>query len=386
MERSTDVVGSGEILPDGVASVYEHWDRVRSIKPVAWSPRLGAWLVTSHAAAVAAFNHPDLGTDAYSSARPSPLPLPSSFELDAESNRKLHLAVTSCIGRRVLPMEIIDVGCAELVAAAPLDKPFEFAGELAEPIARILVQRWFGLGGDALDRLLALFAAAKFDPDPTRRAAASRVVISDLVEAIAARRRHPTGDLLCQLAAAWSRQGAEDEWLVAFVAPMFYSLVGGFGGRLITHTALYLIDRPDLQRKVRDEGWGAARAAALEAARLDPINQALPRCAHRSLQLGGQQIAAGDQVWVVLPAVCRDPDAHPAPHEFRMGRSSRHLAFGYGVHACSGRELALAVAATALTELLVRRGAELRAAAHEAPLFRVEFGRSCLRLPLVLHR
>lgn len=384
--RPADVADLREVHPGGLASVNEHWDTVRRSGPVVWSPRMKAWLVISHAEALAAFNHSDLGTEVYSSARPSPLPLPSSFELDVEANRRLQRAVASCIGRRVLPMDIIGTGCAELVARAPLGQPMEFASELAEPIARALVRRWFGLEEDTLARLLALFAVSKSDPVPERRAAASRLVIDDLLAAIAARRHTPTGDLLGRLAAAWSRHDADDEWLVAFVAPMFYSLVRGLGGTLITHTALHVAKWPDLQQKIRDEGWDTARAVALEAARLDPINQAAPRRAHRALILGGQRIAANDRVWIVLPAVCRDPNAHPAPYEFRLDRRNRHLAFGYGMHVCTGRELALAVAATALTELLICRGVSLRLAPEEAPQFRFEFGRSCVRLPLVLHR
>jgi cytochrome P450 len=384
--RSADIADPCKLHPGDMMSVHEHWDTVRRSGPVAWSSRMEAWLVTSHAEALVVFNHPDLGSEVYSSARPSPLPLPSSFELDIGANRRLQQAVASCIGRRVLPMDIIGSGCAELVARAPLEQSVEFASELAEPIARALVRRWFGFDEGTLTRLLALLAVSKSDPVPERRAAASRLVIGDLLAAIAACRHRPTRDLLGRLAAAWSRHDADDKWLVAFVAPMFYSLVRGLGGRLITHAALHLTQRPDLQQRIRDGGWDTARAVALEAARLDPINQAAPRRAHRALMLGGQRIAANDRVWIVLPAVCRDPDAHPEPHEFRLDRRNRHLAFGHGMHVCTGRELALAVAATALTELLICRGVSLRPAPDETPQFRIEFGRSCVRLPLVLHR
>lgn len=373
------------VLPQAESEIalFEHWDRVRAVLPVGWSPDLGAHVVSSYESALEVFDHPDLRTDAYEEARPSPLPLLSSFELDPEASRRLHLAVTSCIGRRVLPMDIIGSGCADLVAATPRGRPIDFAGSVAEPIAKLLVRRWFGLDEATFGRLLALFAAARSDSAEARRAAARRLLVRILLELVVERREAATGDLLSRLAEAWTRQELHDEWLVAFIAPMLNSLAGGFGGRLITHTALHLAGRPDLHQKVRAGGWQAARQAANEAARLDPVNQALPRRAQRRLRLAGQAIDASERVWIAVPAVCRDPAAYRRPHEFQMDRTERHIAFGHGRHSCSGRELALAVAATAITEIVVHQGCRLSSVPSDAPVFRFAWGRSCVRLPLV---
>lgn len=187
-----------------------------------------------------------------------------------------------------------------------------------------------------------------------------------------------------RLAIAWHRYQLQDEWLVAFIAPMLNSLAGGFGGRLLTHTALRLAADPELQEQVRAGGWAAARRAANEAARLDPVNQALPRRAERRLQLAGRTVDAGQQVWIAVPAVCRDPGVYRRPHTFQLDRPGRHIAFGHGRHSCGGRELALAVAATAITEIVVRQGCRLARVPGDEPVFRFDWGRSCVRLPLLL--
>lgn len=370
----------------GTDSVLRHWDDVRERSPVGWAPPLNAWLITSHRHAMAAFRHPALGTGVYSETRPSPLRIPSSFELSEWDNRRVQRIVASCIGRSVLPVEKLVAGCRAALATVPVNEPLDVATDIAEHVARALVLHWFGLDESAFERLMALFTLAGRHPDERRRQVASRMAVDELLRGIERRRRSPSADLLGLLAEAWGRHDADDRWLVAFVAPMFHSLVRGIGGTLITHTMNHLSADHDVQNLIRAEGWAPARAAAWEAARLDPVNQAAPRRAQESLELAEQQIAANDKIWIVLPAVCRDPAQHPAPEAFRLNRKNRHLAFGHGVHVCIGRELALAVAAAAITELLYERRLAVSPAPGRRPRFRFEFGRTCVSLPVVLRR
>lgn len=362
-----------------------HWDRIRDVSPLVWSSKRQAWLVLSHQLAIATYSHPALTSSAYVDSRPSPLPLRSSFEEGQAEHRHIQRAIASCVGRKALPMDLIQSGCRDLVESAPLGQAFDFSAALAEPIAFTLTQRWFAFDERFLFTLIALFRAAAMDEDSSRRAAAARLAVQHLSNEIAVRRLGSGTDLLSRLAMAWSAQGLDDESLIAFVAPMIHSLATGIGGKLITHTVLHLLDRPNIQDLIRSDGWATARAAASEAARLDPVNQGSPRAVLRRLSLAGRVLSPGEKLWVVLPAVCRDPAVHSVPHEFRLWRAERHLAFGQGGHACTGRELALAVAATALTELLSNHALEIRPAADSAQ-FDTNFGRSCIRLPVILQR
>jgi cytochrome P450 len=363
--------------------LIKHWERVRRTEPIAWSQKMNAWLVTSHSHAMEAYHHPDLTTFAYDQFRPSPIPLPSSFEIDSADHLKLQHAIASCIGRHVLPVDMIKRECRQYLADIPDRKIIDVAQEFSEPVAKVITQQWFGLSEYAINTILALSQEAAFGEHEKTRLAAKNLIVEQLNSLIDERRYNPGPDLISQLAVAWSKFKLDDRWLVAFVGPMFHSLATGIGGRLITHTALHLKDQPALQDVVRDGGWETARLAALETARIDPVNQGSPRRATQPLSLGGQRINHNDLVWIVLPAVCRDPEAYPDPHQFRLNRAGRSLAFGHGAHVCTGRELALAIAATAISELLTSR--RLRPGSEQAkPLFRIDFGRACVRLPALL--
>lgn len=84
------------------------------------------------------------------------------------------------------------------------------------------------------------------------------------------------------------------------------------------------------------------------------------RIAAEDLRLDGQDIRAGDRIFLVTAAANRDPRQFDAPDTFDVhrGRTS-HLGFGYGIHFCIGAPLARLVAGSALG-VLVRDHPDLR--------------------------
>lgn len=94
-----------------------------------------------------------------------------------------------------------------------------------------------------------------------------------------------------------------------------------------------------------------------------PVEMATWRFATEPLVLGGQEIATGDPVLVVLAAADRDPERFTDPNRLDLGRAHNpHLGYGHGIHYCLGAPLARLEARTALTSLL-RRFPDLRLAA-----------------------
>lgn len=64
------------------------------------------------------------------------------------------------------------------------------------------------------------------------------------------------------------------------------------------------------------------------------------RVATEDLEIGGQQIRAGEGIVPLLAAANFDDSKFGCPHEFDPTRSARHhVAFGYGVHQCLGQNL-----------------------------------------------
>ncbi|MDQ1041659.1 cytochrome P450 [Streptomyces sp. V3I8] len=85
----------------------------------------------------------------------------------------------------------------------------------------------------------------------------------------------------------------------------------------------------------------------------------LPRTAKADLELGGQQIRAGDPLLLATESANWDPAQFPRPEEFDVTRRpKRHVAFAYGLHQCLGQELARMEMRIAFGKL-VRRFPEL---------------------------
>lgn len=352
--------------------------------PLVWSQQLAGWIVCSHSTAIEIFTNRQLTTDIYGRFRPSPVPLPSSFELEDEQNRHVRRMVASYLAKpnALLESVIID-SCRTLLSSLPIGEQFDFVTGFADPLADLLVEGWLGVSSHTRRNLAELLRISKFDGEQYRRRAAGEIFIEQLLKEIAERRNHRTNDLLSNLAVVWDGLGGNDNDLVAFIAPLIFSLVQRNGTRLITHTVLSICDRPELQVRILDGGYEAARRASIESARLEPITQVVPRRAKESVFVGGQLVGKGDNVFVVLTAVCRDSEFHPEPNCFNLDRAERSLAFGYGYHSCLGQELAVTVSAIALTHLL-KISKLIAYDSSSMPEFEVEFGRACTKLNILL--
>jgi cytochrome P450 len=81
------------------------------------------------------------------------------------------------------------------------------------------------------------------------------------------------------------------------------------------------------------------------------------RTATREMELGRQQIAAGDKVVFWEASANRDELVFAEPFRFDVRRQPNpHLGFGHGVHHCLGANLARLEIRVVLTELLARVG------------------------------
>jgi len=103
-----------------------------------------------------------------------------------------------------------------------------------------------------------------------------------------------------------------------------------------------------------------------EAARYDTAVQAFRRVTTRPTTLAGTELPEGASIVVGFGAAGRDGAAHERPDEFDITRArERHLAFGHGVHACPGAQLAREELRVSL-ETFARRLPDLRLAEQPA--------------------
>ena len=103
---------------------------------------------------------------------------------------------------------------------------------------------------------------------------------------------------------------------------------------------LALLQHPDQLALVRS-GTMSMRSVVDELLRFDAPVQITQRTALADIEVGGANVAPGDQVIVLLGAANRDPAAFTDPDRLDVARNDhRHLAFGGGIHHCLGAALA----------------------------------------------
>ncbi|MFJ9628899.1 cytochrome P450 [Streptomyces sp. NPDC091280] len=130
------------------------------------------------------------------------------------------------------------------------------------------------------------------------------------------------------------------------------NLIGNGTYALLTHPE----QRARLERSLAAGEHGLLETGVEELLRHDgPVELATWRFATRPITLGGQDIAAGDPVLVVLAAADRDPERFADPDVLDLGRrDNQHLGYGHGIHYCLGAPLARLEGQTALGTLLTR--------------------------------
>jgi cytochrome P450 len=134
----------------------------------------------------------------------------------------------------------------------------------------------------------------------------------------------------------------------------------------LANTVRAFCEFPDQYQLLRSEP-ALIRAAFEESLRWDSPSRMAGRIAMREVEIDGYVIPRGERCGLMFAAANRDPRQWSEPDRFDICRkNSGHLGFGFGVHACVGRALAL-LEADALLGALVREVAEFAAAGPVEP-------------------
>ncbi|MDI3403535.1 cytochrome P450 family protein [Streptomyces cavernicola] len=190
-----------------------------------------------------------------------------------------------------------------------------------------------------------------------------------LAELIHRKRLEPGDDLISGLIKASDHGEHLTENEAAAMA--FILLFAGFETtvNLIGNGTYQLLRNPGererLQRSLAAGETGLLETGVEELLRHDgPVELATWRFATEPLTIGGQEIASGDPVLVVLAAADRDPERFADPDTLDLSRrDNQHLGYGHGIHYCLGAPLARLEGQTAIATLL-RRLPDLRLAAE----------------------
>jgi cytochrome P450 len=184
---------------------------------------------------------------------------------------------------------------------------------------------------------------------------ASDEVVAMLRDLVAAKEVAAGDDLVSALIGA--RDGGDRLDHQELLSTIFQLMVAGHDttASLIGNSLVALFRNPEQLSMLRDNPGGVP-AALEEFLRFDaPVPHSTFRFAVEPVTIAGRDIPAGAQVIICLAAANRDHDRYTNPESLDIERSTtRHLAFGYGVHHCLGAPLARMEGAIALGSLLRR--------------------------------
>ncbi|MEJ2885054.1 cytochrome P450 [Actinomycetospora aeridis] len=356
--------------PDGAAAVLREHD------PVHWSPTHRAWLVTRHDDVVAAFRNPALSSDrvrpvmskASGDASQRILGLISEWMVvtDPPAHTRLRrLSGMAFKQQQIAAMEErIQALVDELVDAFLADGGADLVAGVAYPLPAIVIAEMLGAPAQDRDRfrawsdelaLVAFGAGGDARPDRHERALRGLEEMAGYFrELVALRRREPGGDMLSAMIGDGSDSEAlDDDELVGMCALLL------FAGHETTTNAIanairLLTADPALRDRVRDDP-ALVNPAVEEALRLVGPIKVLVRWVVEDHELRGRTIRRGERVYLLLCGANRDPERFYDPDTVDLARErATHVAFGRGIHACIGAQLARIETRIAVGTLLRR--------------------------------
>lgn len=395
----TGAIADDLLTAQASADPYPVLGALRRDDPVHWSPTHRAWLVTRYADVSAAFADRALSNDrvrpvlaeqrarraagpgADGPATPSErvLALMSGWMVVSdppEHSRLRKLAAGAFKGQRIAAMDaritaLVDELLDGFVRGAGEQ---DLIGEVAYPLPATVIATMLGAPPEDRDLFrewsdeLALVA---FGTGGAARAQRHERALRGLREMdayfrglVARRRAEPGGDMLSAMmstdggeAAAptdgLSGDGLSDDELVAMCALLLFA-----GHETTTNSianaVLVLLRNPDALAALRADP-SLLNTAVEELLRYDGPIKVINRWVVAETGLGGRTISAGERVHLVLASANRDPDRFTDPDVLDLARSPNpHVAFGKGIHACIGAQLARMETRIALGRIVQR--------------------------------
>ncbi|MDL5157398.1 cytochrome P450 [Actinomycetospora termitidis] len=357
------------LAPEAVADPAAVAAVLREHDPVHWSPTHRSWLLTRYDDIVAAFRNPALSSDRVRpvlarregrgpSAEHRVLSLISDWMV--VSDPPAHTRLRRLAGGAFKQQQIAAMGeriqalVDELVDAFLTTGPGDLVAGVAYPLPATVIAEMLGAPRADRDRFrewsdeLALVAFGTGGEARADRHARALRGLEEMAayfrDLVADRRRDPAGDMLSAMIAGEStgpgdEEGLTDDELVGMCALLL------FAGHETTTNAIanavrLLTADPALRDRVAADPDLVAPAVE-EALRLQGPIKVLVRWVVADHDLRGRTIRAGERVQLVLPGANRDPERFRDPDVLDLHRErNQHLAFGRGIHACIGAQLA----------------------------------------------
>jgi len=357
--------------PAGLSDPYPLFHRLRTEDPVHWEADLEFWALTRYADALYALREDSLLSSAiHDSPRPGGVGLSSArwfVFLDPPRHTRLRALVHSAFtpqvveGLRARIQAIVD----ELLDRAAEAGRLDLIADLGFPLPAIVIAELLGVPAE--DRaqfrawsadLAAAGGLVRMAADGAERLSRARAGGAALNayfrDIIRERRRAPRDDLVSRLTGVQSAEGTLSEEELVDTCALLLFAGHETTTNLIGNGMLALLRHPDELSRLRADP-SLIGSAVEELLRYDSPVQMRVRVARETVEIGGRRIAKGQRVLILVGAANRDPARFPDPDRLDIARpDNRHLAFGHGIHFCTGAPLARLEGAIAIRRLLRR--------------------------------
>jgi len=377
-----DPTGSALVDPDAYARDGYPWQTfawLRRESPIHFFDRedVPFWALTRHSEIVEVSRRPDL----YSNLPHFQINLEAEFgsgderepETIIQMDPPRHRRYRELISRRFTPRALAALETElEPIADSILDDlaheatrgECDFVAKVAAPFPIAVIAWLLGLPREDWPQLYDWTNAVVMSADPEfrnegenpqeSRLRASKAIY-DYFDDLSKDRRDGDGTDLVSLLA---RARVDDAPLDHHELVSYYMLLVAAGNETtrnaISGGLLAFIEHPEAWEALRNDP-GLLRLAAEEILRwTTPVIQ-MARTALQDVELGGQEIRAGDTLGLFYASANRDETIRPEPTRFRLDRHPNpHLSFGVGEHFCVGAHLARIEIRT-IFRLLTRR-------------------------------
>lgn len=238
--------------------------------------------------------------------------------------------------------------------------PIEFVQAVAAKLPVYVAARVLGLTdvdlGEVGRWVSALEALTRVETfDELLAAAGQFATMNDYMQSELQRKRTSPGDDLMSimLRTELNGQPLNEAQMLSHLSTL---ISNGGTTRVLLASAVELLARHPGERELIVTDPGQVDHAIEEVLRVAPPARGFARLVLQDTEIRGQQIRAGQHVYILYSAANRDPDVFTDPHRFDIRRAQErmHLSFGYGTHSCLGATLVRMEASLFLRELLRR--------------------------------
>ncbi|THD03104.1 hypothetical protein B1810_10955 [Panacagrimonas perspica] len=350
-------------------SPYAYFDALRSHEPVHWNARHRAWLITSHAAVSEGLRNPKLLSNRMKKLRESLAP-----DKQATVGRTLrlledwmvfqdnpdHKRVRSVVQKAFTPQVVLrledDIRALAREQVALLrrrlqqepGKPIDLLNEIAYEIPGPIICKMLGVPPEDRYQFIAwteevssVIGGFADDPERYEKTHAAVTSLEAYLTTVIAQDRGGEGNLMAQLVAAEAdgERLSRSEVIASGILLLFA------GNRttscMIANGVRALASHPEQVALLRADPT-RINAAVEEILRWESHTKATVRIVGEDFEWHGQQLRAGQRVFLSPLSANRDPAMFEDPARFDIGRpnAQRHIAFGTGVHLCLGMSLA----------------------------------------------